>query len=279
MPDQSRAADEHAILQDITAPLASLGDPLPTPEETDFPRVRRGYDPMAVDAYVRKTRQLIADLQARGSPDAAVRRALERVGEQISGILQRAHDTAELITTQSRREAEDRLEQARQEARDLAAAGVKRVKDLDADADRIWAERLRIVEDARELAAQLTALADAAAERFPPAEDATGSASAVKPAADELGLDEAALDEAALDEAALDAAPEDAAPEDAASEPAELFDAEADEEIDPEATAVLPVVEVEPAAEPEPPAGPDTEEQPPHQPPPWPASDQPPPGS
>ena len=38
MPDQSRAADEHAILQDITAPLASLGDPLPTPEETDFPR-------------------------------------------------------------------------------------------------------------------------------------------------------------------------------------------------------------------------------------------------
>jgi hypothetical protein len=289
MPDQSRAADEHAILQDITAPLASLGDPLPTPEETDFPRVRRGYDPMAVDAYVRKTRQLIADLQARGSPDAAVRRALERVGEQISGILQRAHDTAELITTQSRREAEDRLEQARQEARDLAAAGVKRVKDLDADADRIWAERLRIVEDARELAAQLTALADAAAERFPPAEDATGSASAVEPAADELALDEAALDEAALDEAALDEAAldeaaldeaaMDAAPEDAASEPAELFDAEADGEIDPEATAVLPVVEVEPAAEPEPPAGPDTEEQPTHQPPPWPASDQPPPGS
>ena len=182
MPDQSRAADEHAILQEITAPLASLpGDPLPSPEDTDFPRARRGYDPMAVDAYVRRTNQLIADLQARSSPDAAVRRALERVGEQISGILQRAHDTAEQITTTSRREAEDRLEQARHEAAEIARSGEQRIKDLDADADRIWAERLRIIEDARELAAQLTALADDAAERFPPADEATGGVPAVEP--------------------------------------------------------------------------------------------------
>jgi hypothetical protein len=285
MPDQSRAADEHAILQEITAPLASLpDDPLPSAEETDFPRVRRGYDPIAVDAYVRKTSQLIADLQARGSPDAAVRRALERVGEQISGILQRAHDTAEQITTQSRREAEDRLEQARQEARDIAAAGVQRVKDLDADADRIWAERLRIVEDARELAAQLTALADAAAERFPPAEEAAGGASAADPAADEAIADEAIADEAAADDAAADEAASDEMPEVGSSEPGssepELFDVEADgEEIDPEATAVLPVVEVEPAEAPESGSEPDTAEHPVHQPPPWPASDQPPPGS
>ncbi len=235
MPDQSRAADEHAILQEITAPLSSLpDDPLPTPEETDFPRVRRGYDPLAVDAYVRRTRQLIADLQARRSPDAAVRRALERVGEQISGILQRAHDTAEQITTQSRREAEDRLEQARQEAREIAAAGEQRIKDLDADADRIWAERLRIIEDARELAAQLTALADAAAERFPPADESTGGMPAV---------------ESAVDVEAADPETEDPELEDPkAPPPPPLFDAEAgaageEEEIDPDATAVLPVVE------------------------------------
>ncbi len=259
MPDQSRAADEHAILQEITAPLASLpDDPLPTPEETDFPRVRRGYDPLAVDAYVRRMSQLIADLQARNSPDAAVRRALERVGEQISGILQRAHDTAEQITTTSRREAEDRLEQARQEAIEIARAGEQRIKDLDADADRIWAERLRIIEDARELAAQLTALADTAAERFPPAEEATGGVPAVEPAVVDEAL--AASDEplAASDEAlpapneAL-AAPDEAlgAPEEVpdveATASTELFDVEAaGEEIDPEATAVLPVVEPEP---------------------------------
>ena len=56
------------------------------------------------------------------------------------------------------------------EAAQIAAAGEQRLKDLDAETDRIWAERLRIVEDARELAGQLTALAQSATERFPPAE-------------------------------------------------------------------------------------------------------------
>ncbi len=177
MPDQSSAADEHAILQEITAPLAGLPDnPVPIAADVHFPIVLRGYDRIAVDAYVKRTSQLVAELQATHSPEAAVRRALERVGEQISGILQRAHDTAEEITSQSRREAEDRLEVARLEATRIAADGVQRVKDLDTDTDRIWAERLRIIEDARELAAQLSALADEAAERFPPAEDAAQTA-------------------------------------------------------------------------------------------------------
>jgi hypothetical protein len=96
-----------------------------------------------------------------------VRRALERVGEQISGILQRAHETAEQITAQSRSEAEDRLEQARIEAAQVAEDAEERVKDLDADTDRIWLERQRIVADAEDLAGQLLALARTAAERFP----------------------------------------------------------------------------------------------------------------
>jgi hypothetical protein len=172
MPDQSSATDEHAILQEITAPLAKLpDDPVPTAADVHFPVVLRGYDRIAVDAYVKETSQLVAELQATHSPEAAIRRALERVGEQISGILQRAHDTAEEITTQSRAEAEDRLELSRQEAAQIAAAGEERLKDLDADTDRIWAERARIVEDARELARQLLRLADTAAERFPPAEE------------------------------------------------------------------------------------------------------------
>jgi uncharacterized protein with HEPN domain len=112
----------------------------------------------------------VAELQATRSPEAAVRRALERVGEQISGILQRAHETAEEITVQSRRDAEDRLEQARLEAAEIVATAHQRVKDLDADTDRIWIERHRIVDDARELSQQLAALADSATERFPAAE-------------------------------------------------------------------------------------------------------------
>jgi ElaB/YqjD/DUF883 family membrane-anchored ribosome-binding protein len=237
MPDQSSASSEHALIQEITAPLATLpDDPVPTVADVEFPLVLRGYDRLAVDAYVRKTSQLVAELQATRSPEAAVRRALERVGDEVSGILQRAHDTAEQITAQSRREAEDRLEQAREEARRIAASGEQRIKDLDSDADRIWAERLRIIDDARELAGQLIALADAAAERFPPAED-TGSIPPADP----------------------DPEPDPGQPE-AAEEPGEpaetaVFDAEAEgqgdqpaaaaAEPDVEETAVLPRLEPE----------------------------------
>jgi hypothetical protein len=170
MADQSSAADEYAILQEITAPLTMLpADPVAFAADVDFPVVLRGYDRVAVDAYVARMSQLVAELEATRSPEAAIRSAIERVGEQISGILQRAHDTAGEMIARSRAEAEDRLEASRQEAAQIAAEGERRRRDLDADTDRIWAERLRIVEDARGLAGQLIALAESATERFPPA--------------------------------------------------------------------------------------------------------------
>jgi cell division septum initiation protein DivIVA len=167
MPDQSSAATEHAILQEITAPLEALPDDPLSVIDADFATTLRGYDRVAVDEYVHQTRRLVAEMQATRSPEAAVRRALERVGEQISGILQRAHDTAEQITAQSRSEAEDRMEQARAEADQIMTAAEERVRDLDADTDRIWLERQRIVADAEDLAAQLLGVAKTAAERFP----------------------------------------------------------------------------------------------------------------
>ncbi|MDQ6729133.1 MAG: DivIVA domain-containing protein [Actinomycetota bacterium] len=172
MPDQSSAASEHAILQEITAPLETLPDDPVAAVQADFPGALRGYDRLAVDAYVQRVSQLVAELQATRSPEAAVRRALERVGEQISGILQRAHETAEQITAQSRGEAEDRLQQARDEAAEHVVAAEQRVRDLDADTDRIWIERGRIVDDARDLARQLLSVADTAADRFPEVEPA-----------------------------------------------------------------------------------------------------------
>ena len=199
-------------MQEITAPLATLpDDAVPVAADVDFPVVLRGYDRIAVDAYVKKTSQLVAELQATRSPEAAVRRALERVGEEVSGILQRAHDTAAQITSQSRSEAEDRLEIARQEAADTTSHAADRVKELDLETDRIWEERLRIVEDARELARQLLALADSAAQRFPAETETSPEVfSAPEPVAAPV--------------------PED--------EPAQ------DEELDREATAVMPPVEL-----------------------------------
>jgi cell division septum initiation protein DivIVA len=177
MPDQSSAADEHALIQEITAPLTTLpDDALPVVADTDFAIVLRGYDRVAVDDYVRRTSQLVAELQATRSPEAATRRALERVGEQISGILKRAHETAAEITAQSRRDAEDRLEIARREAAGIVSSAEARLRELDGDTDRIWVERQRIVDDVRSLSEELLSLADSAGERFPPADETAAEA-------------------------------------------------------------------------------------------------------
>lgn len=171
MPDQSSAAQEHALLEQITGPLANLPeDPVAFNPDVDFPVALRGYDRIAVDAYVARTTQLIAELQATASPEGAIRRALERVGEEVSGVLQQAHQTADEVTTHSRAEAEDRLEAARVEAAQITAQAREQLRSLDEDTDRIWAERDRIVGDARELAHQLIELAETAAAKFPAAE-------------------------------------------------------------------------------------------------------------
>jgi hypothetical protein len=169
MPDQHAAATEHELITTIAEPLSHLPDDPLAVVSVDFPVALRGYDRFAVDAYVERTAQLVAELQATRSPEAAVRRALERVGEEISGILQRAHDTADEVTARSRAEAEERLETARREALELTAAAERQVKDLDAETERIWAERHSIVTDAQELARRLTELAESALERFPAA--------------------------------------------------------------------------------------------------------------
>jgi glyoxylase-like metal-dependent hydrolase (beta-lactamase superfamily II)/cell division septum initiation protein DivIVA len=192
MPDQNSAASEHAIMQQITQPLAELpNDPVGEAARVEFPIALRGYEREAVDEYVRWVTHLVAELHATRSPEGAVRRALERVGEQVSDILGRAHATAEQITSQSRAEAEERLMRARSEAealerdsRDLAQrleaearqmaeererAAEVRVRELDAEVDRIWNERDRIVADTRRLSEELAELASAAATRFPAA--------------------------------------------------------------------------------------------------------------
>jgi cell division septum initiation protein DivIVA len=167
MPDPTSAAEEYAIVQGIAGPPKGRPDDPVGVADVDFPVARRGYDRGAVDAYVRRMSQIVAELEATRLPDAAVHRAVERVGEQISGILQRARDTAEQITAQSRTEAEDRLDAARQEAAQVVADAAQRAEGLDAEAERIAAERRRLIDDARELAGQVIALTDAATHGFP----------------------------------------------------------------------------------------------------------------
>lgn len=231
VPHQHSAAEEHAILQEITAPTTRLpDDPVRVAAEVDFPVALRGYDRIAVNAYVQRMSQLVAELGATRSPEGAVQRALERVGAQVSGVLERTRDTAEQITAQSRREAEDRLEVARQEAAQIVAAAAHRAEDLDAEAERIGAERRRLLDDACELAGQLIALTDAANRRFPPDEP------------------EASAQFHAADQAAAPEAPE---PElEAESQLAELWALAAGQAPDDDLTAVLSPVEADPDAQP-----------------------------
>lgn len=168
-------------MREITAPLAELPeDPVASVANEDFPVVLRGYDRVAVDAYVKHVSQVVAELHASRSPEGAIRRALERVGEQVSEILKRAHETAEQLTAQSRSEAEDRLMRAREEAdqllgeahrkaQEITRDAERRARELDSEVDHIWGERDRIVEDVRKLAEDLGALASTAATRFPAA--------------------------------------------------------------------------------------------------------------
>jgi hypothetical protein len=229
MPDQSSAADEHAILQEVSGPLATLpDDAMPIVADPNFPVALRGYDRLAVDAYVKKTSQLVAELQATRSPEAAIRRALERVGEEVSGILKRAHETAHEITTQSRREAEDRLELARREAARLLVDAEQRLRDLDSETDRIWEERHRIIGDTRGLAQELLALADSAGQRFPEAEETTT-------------LDP---EPALADDAGAELDPEAELDEDETLEPTVVE--EPDEDPGSDVTAVLPPLATEP---------------------------------
>ena len=81
----------------------------------------RGYDRGAVDAYVSRVQHLVAELEVTRSPEAAVKQALERVGEQTKGILERVGETAEQITVAARQDAEESTAAAKQEAEDIVA--------------------------------------------------------------------------------------------------------------------------------------------------------------
>src|SRR5690349_8620354 len=109
------------------AELAELREP-------EFPVALRGYDREAVDAYVEHVNRVMADLEAGRSPQSAIKHALDQVGEETRGILERAHETADGIAARSRAQAEERLQRAEQESREAVEAAEVRVRMLDTDA-------------------------------------------------------------------------------------------------------------------------------------------------
>jgi DivIVA domain-containing protein len=142
-----RAHDEGATASRIPPQrggLRDVRDPLPDDiRDPSFPAAVRGYDRRAVDTYVERVNGLIAELQVSGSPPAAVRHALDRIGEQTSGILQRTRETAEEITTSAREEAEETTARAKAEAQDITTDAQRLASDAisraSAEADELVA--------------------------------------------------------------------------------------------------------------------------------------------
>src|SRR4051812_29955799 len=134
--------------------------------KTDFQIVLRGYDRAAVDQYVAEVAQLVAELEATQTREGVVQRALDEVGEQTSGILQHAHDTAEEIAAPSRSQAEGRLQRAEQEAEQTRQEADHYARRVVEDTQRLWQQRQRLIEDMRQLADEVLGTADDALERL-----------------------------------------------------------------------------------------------------------------
>jgi DivIVA domain-containing protein len=135
--------------------------------DVDFPVVFRGYDRAVVDAYVAKVSQLVAELEATQLREGVVQRALDEVGEQTSGILQHAHDTAEEITSSSRSQAEGRLQRAEREAAEIRKDAERFAQEVQADTSRLREERMGLIEEIRRFADEVLGVADEALDRLP----------------------------------------------------------------------------------------------------------------
>jgi DivIVA domain-containing protein len=133
--------------------------------DVHFPLVMRGYDRSAVDRYVADVSQLVAELEATQTREGVVQRALDEIGEQTSGILQRAHETAEEIAARSRSQAEGRIQRAEQEADAIRHEADVYTERIVTETRRLWEDRQRLIEEMRQLADEVLGVADDALER------------------------------------------------------------------------------------------------------------------
>jgi DivIVA domain-containing protein len=131
----------------------------------DFPMAVRGYDRHAVDEFVQEVLEIVADLEGRQTRESVVQRALDEIGEETAGILQRAHETADEIAARSRAQAEGRMQRAEREADMLRQQADAYSEQVVVDTRILWEERQRLIQDIRQLADEVLATAEDASER------------------------------------------------------------------------------------------------------------------
>jgi DivIVA domain-containing protein len=122
-----------------------------------FPAAVRGYDRGAVDAYVKRMNRLIAEIKVSSSPRAAVRHALRQTEQEVSGLLERARETADRVTASALQEAETEAEGIRAKAAELLV-------NASAEAEATRAEAAKHLADSRAEAETILGNAKAEAE-------------------------------------------------------------------------------------------------------------------
>jgi DivIVA domain-containing protein len=125
--------------------------------DVSFPVAVRGYQRRPVDAYVERVNRAIAELKVSASPPAAVRHALDQVGEKVEALLRAAREAGGQITASARQEADEIAARAKAAAADL-------VVNSSAEAERVRAEADEVLATARAEADETVASATAEAE-------------------------------------------------------------------------------------------------------------------
>ena len=115
-------------------------------QRSDFPTVRRGYEPGAVDAHLRELADELEGLRRRGAQPVAA-----AASAQVQRIIEAAESTAEQLRTEAGEEAREHVHRVSTAAREL----LERIGALDDELGGLM-ERLR--EDAGRLSAELRSL-------------------------------------------------------------------------------------------------------------------------
>jgi DivIVA domain-containing protein len=129
----------------------------PSIQRSDFPTVRRGYEPDAVDAHLRHVADEVEALRSRGPVASAA-------SSQVQRILEAAETTADQLRADAGEEAREHVHRVSTAAREL-------LERLGAMHDELGAMMDRLREEAGRLSAELRTLERDIVELAPPVEE------------------------------------------------------------------------------------------------------------
>lgn len=129
----------------------------PSIQRSDFPTVRRGYEPDAVDAHLRHIADEVEALRSRGPVASAA-------SSQVQRILEAAETTADQLRADAGEEAREHVHRVSTAAREL-------LERLGAMHDELGAMMDRLREEAGRLSAELRSLERDVVELAPPVEE------------------------------------------------------------------------------------------------------------